>query len=81
MDREIDGEVYNLRIADHTATARNFAFSKEYTNNTSLVIKIGEKRFKGDKRVDLVEYVYNKEDLTLEKKKGIIKGLKDWMHS
>lgn len=81
VDREIDGEVYNLRIADHTATARNFAFSKEYTNNTSLVIKIGEKRFKGDKRVDLVEYVYNKEDLTLEKKKGIIKGLKDWMHS
>ena len=81
IDREIDGEVYNLRIADHTATARNFAFSKEYTNNTSLVIKIGEKRFKGDKRVDLVEYVYNKEDLTLEKKRGIIKGLNDWMHS
>ena len=81
IDREIDGEVYNLRIADHTATARNFAFSKEYTNNTSLVIKIGEKRFKGDKRVDLVEYVYNKEDLTLEKKRWIIKGLNDWMHS
>ena len=40
MDRLIDGETYNLRIADHTATARNFAQSREYTNNTSIVIKI-----------------------------------------
>ena len=40
MDRLIDGETYNLRIAGHTATARNFAQSREYTNNTSIVIKI-----------------------------------------
>lgn len=79
MDREINWERYYIRIADHSANARNFAHNKEFTNNTSLVIKIWERRFKGDKRVDLVEYVYNGETLTPEKKKGLINGLKDLM--
>ena len=83
-------ESATLRISDHFANARNNKMYNQPTNNTSVVIKIAKpkiledwkvkkNKFKSDRSVDLVEFVYNPENLTPEKMQGVIKGIQDWI--
>ena len=70
---------HTLRISNHSANARNNKLRGHPENNASIVIKLAESRFRADKSVDLVEFVYNPENLTPEKMQGIIKGVQDWI--
>ena len=68
-----------LRISDHYANARNHKVRGYVDNNTSIVIKLWDSKFRANGSVDLVEFVYNPENLTPEKMQGIIKGVQDWI--
>ena len=68
-----------LRISDHYANTRNHKVRGYVDNNTSIVIKLWDSKFRANGSVDLVEFVYNPENLTPEKMQGIIKGVQDWI--
>lgn len=68
-----------LRISDHYANARNHKVRGYVDNNTSIVIKLWDSKFRANGSVDLIEFVYNPENLTPEKMQGIIKGVQDWI--
>lgn len=70
---------HTLRISNHSAKAWNNKLRGHPENNTSIVIKLADTKFKRNKSVDLVEFVYNPENLTPEKMQGIIKGVQDWI--
>lgn len=70
---------HTLRISNHSAKAWNNKLRGHPENNTSIVIKLADTKFKRNKSVDLVEFVYNPENLTPEKMQGIIKGIQDWI--
>lgn len=74
-----NGSTATLRISDHYANARNNKIRWYVENNTSIVIKLWGGKFKAKNGVDLVEFVYNPENLTPEKMQGIIKGIQDWI--
>ena len=74
-----NGSTATLRISDHYANARNNKIRWYVENNTSIVIKLWSGKFKVKNGVDLVEFVYNPENLTPEKMQGIIKGIQDWI--
>lgn len=74
-----NGESATLRISNHSANARNYTHNNQFENNTSVVIKLANAKFRAKKSVDLVEFVYNPENLTPEKMQGIIKGIQDWI--
>ena len=74
-----NGSTATLRISDHYANARNNKIRWYVENNTSIVIKLLGGKFKAKNGVDLVEFVYNPENLTPEKMQGIIKGIQDWI--
>lgn len=74
-----NGSTATLRISDHYANARNNKIRWYVENNTSIVIKLWSGKFKAKNGVDLVEFVYNPENLTPEKMQGIIKGIQDWI--
>lgn len=68
-----------LRISNHSANARNYVHNNQINNNTSVVIKLSDSRFKAKNGVDLIEFVYDPAKLTPEKMQGIIKGVQDWI--
>lgn len=68
-----------LRISDHYANARNNKIRWYVENNTSIVIKLWNGKFKAKNGVDLIEFVYDPKNLTPEKMQGIIKGVQDWI--
>ena len=68
-----------LRISDHYANARNHKVRGYVDNNTSIVIKLWDSKFRANGSVDLVEFVYDPAKLTPEKMQGIIKGVQDWI--
>lgn len=68
-----------LRIANHRATARWFFENGHPINNFGIVIKLVNKRFVPDKRVQYQEEVFFKEDLNADMEIGIVKGLMDWI--
>ena len=74
-----NGSTATLRISDHYANARNNKIRWYVENNTSIVIKLWGGKFKAKNGVDLVEFVYNPENLTPEKMQGIITGIQDWI--
>ena len=74
-----NGSTATLRISDHYANARNNKIRWYVENNTSIVIKLWSGKFRVKNGVDLVEFVYNPENLTPEKMQGIIKGIQDWI--
>ncbi len=72
---------YTLRVSNHNANARNHKVRWNLENNTSVVIKLSDSRFKAKNGVDLIEFVYDPAKLTPEKMQGIIKGIQDWIDS
>lgn len=68
-----------LRISDHYANARNHKVRGYVDNNTSIVIKLWDSKFRANGSVDLVEFIYDPAKLTPEKMQGIIKGVQDWI--
>lgn len=70
---------YTLRISNHSAKAWNNKLRGHPENNTSIVIKLADTKFKRNKSVDLIEFVYDPANLTPEKMQGIIKGIQDWI--
>ena len=68
-----------LRISDHYANARNHKVRGYVDNNTSIVIKLWDSKFRANGSVDLVEFIYDPVKLTPEKMQGIIKGVQDWI--
>lgn len=68
-----------LRISDHYANARNNKIRWYVENNTSIVIKLWNGKFKAKNGVGLIEFVYDPKNLTPEKMQGIIKGVQDWI--
>ena len=84
ITNRINGNKYVLRIADHHANAKNS--KKSPYNNTSIVIKLVKRKnngkniqFKKYKSVDMMEFVYNPENMTTEKMQGIIDWIQNWI--
>ena len=68
-----------LRIANHRNTSIMFLLHDNATGNTSIVVKMSERRFRGHKDVEAEEYVYFPDKLTKEVQLDIIDGLKEWI--
>ena len=68
-----------LRLADHRGNATTFAEAGEFTNNFGIVVKMSEKRFKADVRVDYREEVFFPDRLSKETESGIARGLASWV--
>lgn len=84
ITNKINGKNYVLRVANHHANANNSI--RHSKRNTSIVIKLMKRgddwkniRFKKNKNVDLVEFVYNPENITPEIMQGIIDGIQNWI--
>ena len=84
ITNRINGNKYVLRIADHHANAKNS--KKSPYNNTSIVVKLVKRKnngkniqFKKYKSVDMIEFVYNPENMTTEKMQGIIDWIQNWI--
>ena len=84
ITNRINGNKYVLRIADHHANAKNS--KKSPYNNTSIVVKLVKRKnngkniqFKKYKSVDMMEFVYNPENMTTEKMQGIIDWIQNWI--
>ena len=84
ITNKINGKNYVLRVANHHANANNSI--RHPKRNTSIVIKLMKRgddwkniRFKKNKNVDLVEFVYNPENITPEIMQGIIDGIQNWI--
>lgn len=75
---EIGGGV-TLRLADHYGEASNFKIHNSLKNNYGLVIKLSNHRYKSDKEVDYLEYVYFPDKLSEERQLEILKGLKGFI--
>ena len=80
----LDGNV-SFRIADHYGTAKNFESKEHSTNNYGFVIKLklpGKKqpRFKPDRNVDYLEYVFFPENVAnYERQMAIAIGMHDYL--
>ena len=68
-----------LRLANHRCNCRMFLLHDHTTKNTSIVVKLSEKAFKGNKNVDAIEYVYFPDKLTKEVQLNILEGIKEWI--
>lgn len=86
ITNKINGKNYVLRVANHHANANNSI--RHPKRNTSIVIKLMKRgddwkniRFKKNKNVDLVEFVYNPENITPEIMQGIIDGIQNWIQT
>lgn len=79
IKNDINDTRYTLRISNHSSKAWNNKLRGHPTNNTSVVIKLVDVKFKRNKSVDLIEFVYDPANLTPEKMQGIIKGVQDWI--
>lgn len=70
-----------LRLADHYGVASNFKIHNSLKNNYGLVIKLSNHRYKSDKEVDYLEYVYFPDKLNEERQLEILKGLKGFIET
>ena len=70
-----------LRLADHYGKASNYKGRKDEIYNYGLVVKLSNKAFVPDKKVDYLEYVYFPDKLTKERQIEIAKGLKAFMET
>jgi hypothetical protein len=70
-----------LRLANHRSNASMFLVHDHETGNTSVVVKMSERKFRKDSGVDLKESVYFPDKLTPEVQQSIIKGLIDWVET
>jgi len=76
----INGVKYWLRIADHHSTGYNYStWSDKKRNNTSIVIKLVNKKWKKSNKVNLVEYVYDPNTMSTEIMQWIIDGIQSWI--
>lgn len=71
---------YVLRISSHHANAYNARWNKAWT--TSIVIKLMDNpKFKKDNKVNLVEFVYNPENMTPATMQWIIEWIQNWIQT
>ena len=75
------GTNMTLRLADHRGNARNFADAGEFTDNFGIVVKLSEKRFHADARVEYREEVFVPDKLTAQSEAAIARGLADWVQT
>ena len=70
---------YTLRLSNHRANDRMFLLHDHITGNTSLVVKMNERKHRGDRRVEAVEYVYFPDKLNQQTQLNIIEGIQNWI--
>ncbi len=70
-----------LRLADHYGVASNFKIHNSLKNNYGLVIKLSNHRYKSDRDVDYLEYVYFPDKLNKERQLEILTGLKGFIET
>ncbi len=70
---------YTLRLANHRSNARMFLLHDHATGNTSVVVKMNERKHRKDKRVEAVEFVYFPDKLNKETQLSIIEGIQNWI--
>lgn len=75
------GTNMTLRLADHRGNARNFSDAGEFTGNFGIVVKLSEKRFHADARVEYREEVFFPDKLTAQSEAAIARGLADWVQT
>lgn len=68
-----------LRVANHRMNASMFLLYDHTTGNTSIVVKMSDKKFVRNRKVDAVEFVYFPDKLTKEVQLSIIDGIKEWV--
>ena len=72
----------SLRIANHSANVDNYKKVKSsYDSNYGIVIKLSPARFKGEKDVNYLEYVYYPDKLDGDRQKEIIDGLINFINT
>ena len=78
---KINGEQKVLRIANHRGNAREFADRGEFKGNLGIVIKMDEKQFQADNRVEYKEQVFFPDKLDDSKLDQIISGAKHFIQT
>ena len=72
---DINGVNRVIRIANHRGNASKFAIHQELNGNLGIVIKMNEKHFQPNNRVEYVEEVFFPDKLTDAKVDAIIAGV------
>ena len=67
-----------LRLANHRGSATMFFVHDHTTGNTSVVVKMSEKKGKKHPEVELKEFVYFPDKMSSDIQKNIINGLQEW---
>lgn len=80
-ENNIDNSTHTHRVANHASNALTFAERDRFDNNSAVVIKMSDKRFRGSGKVNLIDYVYYPDLLSGEKQIGIIHGIVDWVNT
>lgn len=74
------GDGVTLRISNHFGSADTFKRHGEYKDNYGFVIKLSPSKFRGNKDVDYLEYVYYPDKLNdAARQKEIVKGLQNFL--
>lgn len=88
ITNDYTSDVHTLRISDHSARAWHSKINGHPDNNTSIAIKsVSNRNGNGTRNdtmqphrdVNLVEFWYYDTNLTPEKMKNIVDGIKDWI--
>lgn len=78
---KVNGVQKVLRIANHRGAAREFADRGEFKGNFGIVIKMNEKKFQTDNRVEYKEQVFFPDKLDDSKLDQIIAGAKHFIQT
>ncbi len=70
-----------LRLANHRGNARMFLLHDHATGNTSVVVKMSDKRGKKNSSVDLKEFVYFPDKMNANVQQSIVGGLQEWVET
>ena len=77
----VDNVSYSIRLANHASTAITFAQRNHPDNNSAVIIKMSNRRFRSHPDVKLVDYVYYPDKLDAKKQIGIVENLINWVNS
>ncbi len=70
-----------LRLANHRGSATMFLVHDHATGNTSVVVKMSDKRGKKNSSVDLKEFVYFPDKMDANVQQSIVGGLQEWVET